>query len=109
MCFIKLKLLLIALEVRSEESGSCTIAINPGPDIKIDGNTQGFFIAESADDVKRLTHLLITCILHYIIYAYYCYMYVFIVFTDTVILQCVVRFIYRGPTRNLITAAYSVC
>ena len=58
MCFIKLKLLLIALEVRSEESGSCTIAINPGPDIKIDGNTQGFFIAESADDVKRLTHFL---------------------------------------------------
>jgi len=56
MCFIKLKLLLIALEVRSEENGACTIAINPGgPDIKIDGNTQGFFIAESADDVKRLT------------------------------------------------------
>jgi len=54
LCFIKLKLLLIALEVRSEENGACTIAINPGPEIKIDGNTQGFFIAESADDVKRL-------------------------------------------------------
>jgi len=57
MCFIKLKLLLIALEVRSEENGACTIAINPGPEIKIDGNTQGFFIAESADDVKRLLYL----------------------------------------------------
>jgi len=57
MCFIKLKLLLIALEVRSEETGACTIAINPGgPDIKIDSNTQGFFIAESADDVKRLLY-----------------------------------------------------
>ena len=56
MCFIKLKLLLIALEIRCEESGACTVAINPCPDVKIDGNTQGFFIAESADDVKRLTH-----------------------------------------------------
>jgi len=60
MCFIKLKLLLIALEVRSEENGACTIAINPGNDIKIDGNTQGFFIAESADDVKRLSHLVLS-------------------------------------------------
>jgi len=64
MCFIKLKLLLIALEVRSEENGACTIAINPGNDIKIDGNTQGFFIAESADDVKRLTHLVVNFALH---------------------------------------------
>lgn len=53
MCFLKLKLLLVAIEARSEDGTESCIAINPGPNIKIDPNTQGFFIAQSADEVKR--------------------------------------------------------
>lgn len=53
MCFLKLKLLLIAIEARSEDGSESCIAINPGPNIKIEPNTQGFFIAQSADEVKR--------------------------------------------------------
>ncbi|ELU08381.1 hypothetical protein CAPTEDRAFT_138076 [Capitella teleta] len=53
MCFIKLKLLLIAIEARSDDGEESCIAINPGPNIKIEPNTQGFFIAQSADEVKR--------------------------------------------------------
>jgi len=49
-CFIKLNLLLIAVENGGDDT---TIAINPDPNLKIDLNFQGFFIAESADDVKR--------------------------------------------------------
>jgi potassium large conductance calcium-activated channel subfamily M alpha protein 1 len=55
MCFIKLKLLLIATEARSDDGEESCIAINPGPNIKIEPNTQGFFIAQSADEVKRLS------------------------------------------------------
>ncbi|KAK2169417.1 hypothetical protein LSH36_10g10001, partial [Paralvinella palmiformis] len=53
MCFMRLKLLLIATEARSEDGTESCIAINPGPNIKIEPNTQGFFIAQSADEVKR--------------------------------------------------------
>jgi len=53
MCFMKLKLLLIAIEAKSEDGNESCIAINPGPNIKIETNTQGFFIAQSADEVKR--------------------------------------------------------
>jgi hypothetical protein len=53
LCFIKLNLLLIAIEARTKDKTESSLAINPGPDVKIDSNTQGFFIAESADDVKR--------------------------------------------------------
>ena len=53
-CFIKLNLLLIAIELHGDNGADdSNIAINPGPSVKIDSNTQGFFIAESADDVKR--------------------------------------------------------
>ena len=53
MCFLKLKLLLVAIEARSEDGTESCIAINPGSNIKIENNTQGFFIAQSADEVKR--------------------------------------------------------
>lgn len=53
VCFLKLELLLIAVEARSQDGTDTSICINPGPNVKIDSNTQGFFIAESADDVKR--------------------------------------------------------
>lgn len=61
LCFSKLKLLLVAIEARSQPSSnspqentveSC-IAINPGANVIIETHTQGFFIAESADEVKR--------------------------------------------------------
>ncbi|ESO08881.1 hypothetical protein HELRODRAFT_168799 [Helobdella robusta] len=53
VCFLKLKLLLIAVESKSEDGKESNIKINPGPDVRIDASTQGFFFAESADDVKR--------------------------------------------------------
>ena len=53
LCFSKLKLLLIAIESKSDLASDSSIAINPGPHIKIDPSTQGFFIAQSADEVKR--------------------------------------------------------
>ncbi|EEC10339.1 calcium activated potassium channel, putative, partial [Ixodes scapularis] len=53
LCFVKLKLLLLAIEVAVEEGADSKIAINPKKKIKITLNTQGFFIAQSADEVKR--------------------------------------------------------
>jgi len=54
-CFIKLSLLLIAIEARNEDGTESNISINPGPELKLDSNSQGFFIADSAEDVKRYT------------------------------------------------------
>ena len=53
LCFSKLKLLLAAIEVRQEDTRESTLAINPGPKVCIENATQGFFIAESAEEVKR--------------------------------------------------------
>lgn len=44
----------MAIELKNEEKMECNIAINPGPNIHIQQQTQGFFIAQSADEVKRL-------------------------------------------------------
>ncbi|KAH0945314.1 hypothetical protein HN011_010476, partial [Eciton burchellii] len=53
LCFTKLKLLLLAIEIKGEAGGSDSkISINPRG-AKIAANTQGFFIAQSADEVKR--------------------------------------------------------
>ena len=52
LCFVKLKLLLLAIEVSSDE-GNAQIVINPKGNHRIQNNTQGFFIAQSADEVKR--------------------------------------------------------
>ena len=62
-CFIKLSLLLIAIETHNDEGTESNISINPGPELKLDSNSQGFFIAESADDVKRYLTTR-ACILH---------------------------------------------
>ncbi|CAH1794980.1 unnamed protein product [Owenia fusiformis] len=61
LCFIKLKLLLIAIEARSEDGNESCIAINPGNNIKIESNTQGFFIAQSAEEVKRACYYCKAC------------------------------------------------
>ncbi|CAH0558834.1 unnamed protein product, partial [Brassicogethes aeneus] len=52
LCFTKLKLLLLAIEVKGTEGADTKISINPRG-AKIVANTQGFFIAQSADEVKR--------------------------------------------------------
>ncbi|XP_046963595.1 calcium-activated potassium channel slowpoke isoform X22 [Vanessa cardui] len=52
LCFTKLKLLLLAIEIKGEEGTDSKISINPR-NVKIHANTQGFFIAQSADEVKR--------------------------------------------------------
>ncbi|XP_073818767.1 calcium-activated potassium channel slo isoform X33 [Musca autumnalis] len=53
LCFSKLKLLLLAIEIKGNEDGADSkISINPRS-AKIQANTQGFFIAQSADEVKR--------------------------------------------------------
>ncbi|KAK3777100.1 hypothetical protein RRG08_004267 [Elysia crispata] len=61
LCFTKLKLLLLAIEVRQEDTRESTLAINPGPKVKIENATQGFFIAESAEEVKRAFYFCKNC------------------------------------------------
>lgn len=53
--FTKLKLLLLAIEVKGIEGQDTKISINPRG-AKIQANTQGFFIAQSADEVKRFDY-----------------------------------------------------
>lgn len=61
LCFSKLELLLLAIEVRQEDGRESTLAINPGSKIKIENATQGFFIAESAEEVKRAFYYCTAC------------------------------------------------
>ncbi|XP_066946433.1 calcium-activated potassium channel slowpoke isoform X19 [Macrobrachium rosenbergii] len=60
LCFSKLKLLLLAIEVKNEDGTDSKIAINPKA-TKIQPNTQGFFIAQSADEVKRAWYYCKAC------------------------------------------------
>ncbi|XP_044514974.1 calcium-activated potassium channel subunit alpha-1 [Gracilinanus agilis] len=56
LCFLKLKLLLIAIEYKSinrESRSRKRILINPGNHLKIQEGTLGFFIASDAKEVKR--------------------------------------------------------
>ncbi|XP_037829409.1 calcium-activated potassium channel subunit alpha-1a isoform X15 [Kryptolebias marmoratus] len=52
LCYVKLKLLLIAIEFKSEQRES-SILINPGNHVKLQDGTLGFFIASDAKEVKR--------------------------------------------------------
>lgn len=85
LCFIKLKLLLLAIEVGGEGlssriirmaekckafniilllsilDGGATIVINPKGNHRIQSTTQGFFIAQSADEVKRYDSPVLAC------------------------------------------------
>jgi len=60
LCFVKLKLLLLALEVRPDDGGDAKISINPRG-AKIPANTVGFFIAQSAEEVKRAWYYCKAC------------------------------------------------
>jgi potassium large conductance calcium-activated channel subfamily M alpha protein 1 len=53
LLFTRLGLLLLAIELKDEQKKECNVAINPGPNTIIQPQTQGFFIAQSADEVKR--------------------------------------------------------
>ncbi|XP_013413785.1 calcium-activated potassium channel subunit alpha-1 isoform X2 [Lingula anatina] len=61
LCFVKLKLLLIAIEAKNEDGSESSIAINPGGKIRIEQGTQGFFIAQAADEVKRAFYYCKNC------------------------------------------------
>ena len=52
LCFVKLKLLLLAIEVKTDDGNDNKISINPRG-TKLPSNTVGFFIAQSAEEVKR--------------------------------------------------------
>ncbi|KAF9408662.1 hypothetical protein HW555_011726 [Spodoptera exigua] len=56
----RLKLLLLAIEIKGEEGADSKISINPRS-AKIHANTQGFFIAQSADEVKRAWYYCKAC------------------------------------------------
>ncbi|RWS12446.1 calcium-activated potassium channel slowpoke-like isoform X10 [Dinothrombium tinctorium] len=59
ICFVKLKILLVAIYVDSQEGRK--IEINPKPFFKIKLGTEGFFIAHSLEDVKRVSVYCKTC------------------------------------------------
>lgn len=52
ICFVKLKLLLVAIEVKDKEENSAKIAINPRQ-ARTSTFTIGYFLAQSAEEVKR--------------------------------------------------------
>lgn len=61
LCFVKLRILLIAIECKNEE-GNSVIAINPTDDsVRVEPGTQGFFIAQSDDEAKRAHHYCHVC------------------------------------------------
>eukprot|EP00102_Acyrthosiphon_pisum_P014247 XP_008184211.1 PREDICTED: calcium-activated potassium channel slowpoke isoform X21 [Acyrthosiphon pisum] len=60
LCFTKLKLLLLAIEIKGEDGRDSKISINPRGS-KIQASTQGFFIAQSADEVKRAWYYCKAC------------------------------------------------
>ncbi|KAF6084177.1 potassium calcium-activated channel subfamily U member 1 [Phyllostomus discolor] len=61
LCFVKLHLMLIAIQYESMCSSSCGPVLNPPEQVKLHKNTLGFFIAESAKTVKRAAFYCATC------------------------------------------------
>ncbi|OXB75089.1 UNVERIFIED_CONTAM: hypothetical protein H355_015450 [Colinus virginianus] len=53
LCFVKLNLVLLGIELKFGSRGESAILINPSPQIKLQRNTMGFFIAHSLAEVKR--------------------------------------------------------
>ncbi|CAG04818.1 unnamed protein product, partial [Tetraodon nigroviridis] len=60
ICYVKLKLLLIAIEYKSDQRESSTL-INPGNHVKVQEGTLGFFIASDAKEVKRALYYCKAC------------------------------------------------
>ncbi|GIY29726.1 calcium-activated potassium channel slowpoke [Caerostris darwini] len=61
LCFVKLKLLLLAIEILHDDGSDSKISINPKSQVKLTQDTQGFFIAQSADEVKRVWYYCKNC------------------------------------------------
>uniref|UniRef100_G3TM81 Potassium channel subfamily U member 1 n=1 Tax=Loxodonta africana TaxID=9785 RepID=G3TM81_LOXAF len=65
ICFVKMNLMLIAIEHKSAMHSMCSLIIglilNPSAQVKLRKNTIGFFIAESAKEVKRALFYCSTC------------------------------------------------
>ena len=53
ICYTKLKLLLLAVELSNESGVGSHLTINPGSAVKIESGTRGFFIAGSSDETKK--------------------------------------------------------
>ncbi|KFV58437.1 Calcium-activated potassium channel subunit alpha-1, partial [Tyto alba] len=53
LCFVKLNLVLLGIELKFGSQGESAILINPSAQIKLHRNTMGFFIAHSLEEVKR--------------------------------------------------------
>uniref|UniRef100_A0A663MIT8 Calcium-activated potassium channel BK alpha subunit domain-containing protein n=1 Tax=Athene cunicularia TaxID=194338 RepID=A0A663MIT8_ATHCN len=56
LCFVKLNLVLLGIELRFGSQGESTILINPSAQIKLHRNTMGFFIAHSLEACLDLCH-----------------------------------------------------
>ena len=65
MCFVKLKLLLLSIEAKQGEGGDTKISINPRQN-KIAANMVGFFMAQSAEEVKRYKIGLVWIVHHFL-------------------------------------------
>nr|XP_044986495.1 potassium channel subfamily U member 1 [Jaculus jaculus] len=62
LCFMKMHLLLIAIQQQNLFRGCCSgLILNPPPQVRLQRNTLGFFIAESLKDVKRAAFYCSTC------------------------------------------------
>ncbi|XP_008583843.1 PREDICTED: potassium channel subfamily U member 1 [Galeopterus variegatus] len=61
-CFVKMNLMLIAIEHKSVfQGGYCGLILNPPAEVKLHKNTLGFFIAESPKEIKRAFFYCATC------------------------------------------------
>ncbi|XP_061449359.1 potassium channel subfamily U member 1 [Rhineura floridana] len=60
LCFVKLDLILLAIEFRSGVQGN-SILINPTSVIKLHFNTMGFFIAKTAKELRRARYYCKQC------------------------------------------------
>ncbi|XP_012580231.1 PREDICTED: potassium channel subfamily U member 1 [Condylura cristata] len=61
LCFVKMKLMLIAIEHKSMFPNYCRLILNPPSQLRLCKNTLGFFIAESSKDVRRAFFYCATC------------------------------------------------
>ena len=53
LCFTKLKLLLVAIEVSNENGNGSHLCVNPRKEVIIETGARGFFIGGSFEEVKR--------------------------------------------------------
>ncbi|CAO2611737.1 Potassium channel subfamily U member 1 [Lemmus lemmus] len=61
LCFVKMHLMLIAIQLKSQFNNCCSLILNPSAQVKLNKDTLGFFIAESQQAVKRAFFYCSTC------------------------------------------------